>query len=222
MEKTVTTEWEQVYADIEDLLAPGLSLDPWEQVLYYHLLRHTRLKGKESGTFAVAPLSNAVPLSDFKVRDVLRSLHRKGCIRIEDRSRNGHLVHVLLPSEVPGLSRPDVPVAPVDIELLDFFTGRQYIETLLVREQNACFYCLRQVTKDSCELDHMIPQVEDLNNSYRNIVVTCHGCNKEKRGVSAADFLRNLYRTGVLNEKELQQRLSAVEAVEAGLLVPEV
>lgn len=218
----MATEWEQVYADIEDLLGPGLDLDPWERVLYYHLLRHTRLKGKESGTFAVAPLSNAVPLSDFKVRDVLRSLHRKGCIRIEDRSRNGHLVHVLLPAEVPGLSRPGVQPAPVDIELLDFFTGRRYVEALLLRERDACFYCLRQVAKESCELDHLIPQMKDLNNSYRNIVVTCHGCNKVKRGVSAGDFLRHLYRTGVLNEKELQQRLSAVETVQAGLMVPEV
>jgi hypothetical protein len=41
-------DWAEILAEIEDLLAPQLSLDPWERTLYYHLLRHTRLKGLSS------------------------------------------------------------------------------------------------------------------------------------------------------------------------------
>jgi HNH endonuclease len=219
---TLKNEWEQVYSDVEDILAPSLGLDPWERVLYYHLLRHTRLKGQNSGMFAVAPLSKAVGISDFKVRDVLRSLHRKGCARIEDRSRNGHLVAVLLPSEIPGLQRPSEEFTPLDIESLDFFTERRYLAALLARENNMCFYCMKQLAEATCELDHLIPQAEKLDNSYRNIVAACHACNKSKGELAAPDFVRKLYREGVLNEKEFQQRLAAIVAVQASELVPNV
>jgi hypothetical protein len=218
----LTNDWERIYSDVEDLLAPSLALDVWERALYYHLLRHTRLRGNTSGTFAIAPLSKAVGISDFKVREVLRALHRKGCARIEDRSRNGHLIAILLPSEIPGLQHPSKESAPIDIEALDFFTERRYLGALIAREGGKCFYCLKQLTESICELDHLIPQAEKLDHSYRNIVAACHTCNKAKGELPASDYLRKLYREGLLNEKELQQRLEAVLAVQSGTLVPDV
>lgn len=215
-------EWEQIYADIEDILAPSLELDCWERALYYHLLRHTRLKHQRSGTFAVAPLSKAVGMSDFKVRDVLRSLHRKGCAIIEDRSKNGHIVAPLLPAEISSLQYPADEKTPIDIESIDFFTERRYLSSLLSRENGMCFYCLKQLVDSSCELDHVIPQAMALDNSYRNIVATCHTCNKLKGEIPAADFLRRLYRDGVLNESELQQRLAALAGIQNGELIPNI
>lgn len=219
---SVAAEWEHVYSDVEDLLAPALHFDPWERALYYHLLRHTRLKGLTSSLFAVAPLARAVAISDFKVREVLRALHRKGCVRIEERSRNGHLVTVMLPSEMEGLARPPDVEAAVDIESVDFFTGRRHVAPLLAREGGRCFYCLKALTVDTTELDHLIPQAQDLVNSYRNIVTSCHGCNKLKGETVADDFVRRLYRDGVLNGSELQERLAAIAAVQAGERVPEL
>ena len=216
------TAWDQIYGDIEDLLAPSLGLDPWERVVYYHLFRHTRLKGRPSGLFAVGPLSKTLPISDFKVREVLRSLHSKGCLRIEDRSRNGHQIYVLLPSEIPGLARASTEGRALDVALLDFFSGRRYVGALLARENGACFYCLHTLTVETCELDHLVPQAEKLDNSFRNVVVSCHNCNKAKGSLLAPDFVRKLYRSGVLNEEELQDRLAAIEAVQSGVLVPDV
>ena len=215
-------DWGQVFADFEDLLFPQLSLDPWERTLYLHLVRHTRMKGLPSGLFAVGPLSRALPISDFKVREVLRSLHSKSCVRIEDRSRNGHLIHVLLPSEIPGLSLPTSEPASVDVASLDFFSGRRYVLALLARENSACFYCLRAITAETCELDHLVPQAEKLDNSFKNVVCSCHNCNKAKGSQQAASFLRDRYRANLLNEEELQNRLSTLEAVQSGSLVPEV
>jgi hypothetical protein len=40
---------ERLIVEIEDLLFPRFQLNVWERVLYYHLLRHTRLIGIESG-----------------------------------------------------------------------------------------------------------------------------------------------------------------------------
>lgn len=214
--------WDQIYADIEDILAPQLNLDPWERTLYYYLLRHTRLKGITSGLFAIGPLSKVLPISDFKVREVLRSLHAKGCLKIEDRSRSGHLLYVLLPAEIPNLSRPYSSIPVVDITSLDFFSGRQYVVSLLVRENHACFYCLRAITADTCELDHLIPRAEKLNNSFTNIVGSCHNCNKAKGSDSAPNFLRSRYRANLLSEAELQNRLSTLEAIQNASLVPEI
>lgn len=212
--------WDQIYADIEDILAPQLELDPWERTLFHHLLRHTRLRGIGSAVFAIGPLAKALPISDFKVREVIRSLHAKGCIRIEDRSRNGHLVSVLLPSEVEGLARPATVSIAIDIASLDFFSGRQYVLPLLARENHACFYCLRSLTAETCELDHLVPQAEKLDNSFRNVVASCHGCNKAKGSGSASGLLRNHFRAGLLSEEELQNRLSTLEAIQSGVLAP--
>ena len=215
-------DWEQVLADLEDLLFPQLNLDPWERTLYLHLLRHTRMKGLPSGLFAIGPLSKVLPISDFKVREVLRSLHAKACLRIEDRSRNGHLVHVLLPSEIPAVSRLTAEPATVDVAALDFFSGRRYVLALLARENSACFYCLRAITAETCELDHLVPQAERIDNSLKNVVCSCHNCNKAKGFQQAASFLRDRYRANLLSEEELQNRLSTLEAVQSGGLVPSV
>jgi 5-methylcytosine-specific restriction endonuclease McrA len=214
--------WEQIYSDIEDRLVPGLGLSVWERALYYHLLRHTRLKSLPSGMFPLVPLSKAVGISEPKVRDVLRALHRKGCVKIEERSREGHLVAVLFPSEMTGLPEPPNESLVIDIEEIDFFTGRRYVEALLNRESGACTYCLKKLSRETAELDHLIPQVVELENSYRNVVVACHGCNKAKGVLPASDFVRRLYREGVLNETELKARLARIEAIQAGEVVPEI
>ena len=215
-------DWRQIIADIEDLLFPQLKLDPWERTIYMHLLRHTRLNGASSALFAVAPLSKAVPVSDIKVREVIRSLHAKGCISIEDRSRQGHLIQVFLPAEISKISKAAPRVETVDIESLNFFTDRRGALAILERESHRCFYCLRTVTQQTCELDHLIPQAERIDNSYRNIVASCHQCNKAKGATEVASFIRAKYRAGLLSEEELQDRLAALAAVQEGTRTPTV
>ena len=218
----VQPDWSAIYADVENFLILGLGLSAYDRSLYYHLLRHTRLKGRESAMFAIGPLSKATGLSDFKVREVVRNLHQKGCLRIEDRTRLGHKISVLLPGEISGLVRPAAPTEPVDLLAIDFFANRQHLGAILARESQACFYCLKKLNHETCELDHVSPQKDALDNSYKNIVASCHGCNKAKGDRSAEDFVRSLYRSGVLNERELQLRLTAIEALRAGQLVPEL
>jgi len=215
-------DWAQAVADIEDLLFPQLKLDTWERTLYMHLLRHTRLKGSSSALFAVAPLSKALPVSDIKVREVIRSLHAKGCINIEDRSRQGHLIHVFLPTELSSLSKAIPRLEPIDIELLDFFNDPRCAVAILERESYCCFYCFRALTLQTCELDHLIPQADRLDNSYRNIVASCHQCNKAKGAAEVAGFIRGRYRAGLLSEQELQDRLGALAEVQEGARIPKM
>lgn len=187
-----------------------------------HLLRHTRMKGSASAVFAVAPLSKALPISDIKVREIIRALHAKGCISIEDRSRQGHLIQVFLPTELPSVSKATPRLEAVDVESLDFFNDPRCAVPILERENYCCFYCLRALTQQTCELDHLIPQAERLNNSYRNIVASCHQCNKAKGASEVASFIRGRYRARLLSEEELQDRLAAVVAVQDGTRVPSV
>lgn len=101
----------QELKNIEDYLFPKLQLDHVERALYYHLFRHTRLIGKDSSLFGLLSLSEASGISESTVRERIRALHEKGCIRIDDRSGKGHLLRVFLPGEVDGVvpKRLDIP-----------------------------------------------------------------------------------------------------------------
>lgn len=205
----------------EDHFFPARSFSTRERALYYHLLRHTHLEGKPSALFAILPLANAMGVAESSVREDIRALHERGCINIENRSRNGHLVRVLLPAEVPGVVPASVPATSLDLESLDFFSNRRFVAALLVREDNRCFYCLKRIRADSCELDHVVSQASGRDNTYRNIVCSCHECNTTKQAQSAADFVRSLYRKGVLSQPELNNRLATLEQLQAGKLIPD-
>ena len=102
----------------EDHLFAAMKMTLRERSIYYHLFRHTRLVGKETGLFAIDPLAAALDVSS-SIREDLRSLHDRGCIRIEGKSRNGHLIQVLLPLEIPSVVPELQPSVTMDIEGID-------------------------------------------------------------------------------------------------------
>jgi hypothetical protein len=71
-------------------------------------------------------------------------------------------------------------------------------------------------------LDHVVSQLNGGDNSYKNIVASCHKCNNRKQGFDAEDFLRGLYRKGMLSESEFEGRLSALKALWQGDLKPDL
>ena len=160
-------------------------------------------------------------MSDYAVRDRIRSMDQKGCVKIEERSKDGHQIRVLLPEEIEGLAATDAPQVPVDIEKIDFYSDRRWAEALLKREDSRCFYCLREL-RSNWVLDHVVPRVNGGSNSYRNVVACCHECNAAKQGTSAEDFLRGLYRRGMLGSLEFDARKLALGRLESGYLVPEI
>ena len=206
-------------SEIEDLLFPQRGMDVYERSLYYHLIRHTQLIGRESRLFSLPALAAAIGVSETKVRETIRSLESKGCVELE-RSQRGHLVHVRTPEDL-GLALPETAEEIPDLEALDFYSGRRYVDALLAREDDRCFYCLAALKADSCVLDHVRSQADGGGNSYRNIVAACHSCNSKKQGVVAEDYLRILYRQSLLSEAEFASRLEALEAIREGRLIPE-
>jgi hypothetical protein len=205
----------------EDHLFPALKLSVRERVLYYHLLRHTHFEGKPAALVAILPLANAMGVAESSAREDIRTLNERGCIKIEDRSRNGHLVRVLLPEEIEGVAPKSAPLVELELDGLDFYSGRRFLAALLAREGNRCFYCLKSVRSESCELDHVMSRANGTDHSYRNVVCSCHVCNTTKQAQAATDFLRTLYRKGILSQAELADRFSALEQLQAGQLVPD-
>ena len=71
-------------------------------------------------------------------------------------------------------------------------------------------------------LDHVNAQMNSVDNSYRNVVVACCECNSRKQGRNGEDFIRVLYRNGVLSASECQDRVEAIERLRSGKLVPKL
>lgn len=208
-----------VAREIEDVLFPRLELDTRQRALYWHLFRHTHLEGRATVVVGLDSLSRKMSISTTTLRESIRSMASKGCVSIDDRNRAGHTIAVRLPGEIPGLVVA-APAVAVDIEGIDFYENRRYLQPLMERQEGQCVYCLRVLTAESAVLDHLVPQMHGGDNSYRNVVVACHACNSRKQEMAADEYLRLLYREGVLGQDDLCERLEAVAQVGAGGLLP--
>jgi len=60
----------------------------------------------------------------------------------------------------------------------------------------------------------------EIDNSYSNIVACCHECNSGKQGRSGYDFVRALYRRGLLTTPEFDERIVKLELLRSGNLIP--
>jgi len=215
------SQWEEILLDIDERLFPHFDLNVHERCLYYHLISQTHVRGRQEATIPLQVLVEALGFSAFTVRKAIRSLAKKGIIDLS-QSRAGHFVRPKLPAELGLPERESTRIQSPNIDEIDFYTGRKYLTALITREGGKCFYCLRALSEESCELDHVVSQMSGGDNGYKNIVASCHSCNTRKQSIAADDFLRNLLRGGLLNDEEFSDRLDALEALQDGKLVPQV
>ncbi len=216
-----------IWKQIEDQLVPRLRLNLTERVVYYHLLRHSRLEGNLQLRFSILWLTRGIRLSAAPARQAVRTLVDKGALRLRERTRAGHVVEVLLPDEIRS-SKPDgvVPAClarrprAANLEEIDFLQTKARREAIHTRDGGRCFYCLTQLTPRTRCLDHVIPLARLGRNSYRNLVSCCVGCNTQKGETAADDFLRTLCRARRLTASELAGRLRVLDALAAGDLRP--
>jgi hypothetical protein len=213
-----------VWKQLEDLLIPRLRLSAVERSVYSHLLRHGRLESKPKLRFSIRWLARSAHLSAWIARRVVRSLIAKGALRLVERARAGHLVHVRLPEEIPSIRAGQLAAGrnarPASLEAADFLQIRELREAIHRRESGRCFYCSRRLSPKTRCLDHVVPQVRMGGNSYRNLVSCCTECNSLKKDRRAEDFLRWLYREERLSAGELSGRLRALKALASGKLRP--
>jgi hypothetical protein len=217
-----------VWKQLEDFVVPNLALTVLDRAVYSHLLRHSRLEGKNRLHFSLAWLANGVGISEGAARPALLRLIDHGALRLIERSKAGHLVEVFLPEEIPvavphsckGASLPSPVNGSLKIDELNFFREHSLREAIHARERGSCFYCLCRLKPGVRCLDHVVPQSRGGGNSYRNVVSCCLECNSRKGQTPAGDFLRWLYRQRRLTARELTARLRAADTLAAGKLRP--
>lgn len=219
-------EFAQVFAQFQDHLAPRL--DVYEQAIYLYVLRHTLVEGKREEIIGFKSARKKLafgvgkagtPPSEGIVYDKLKSLEAKGCIRVVGSERSGTRVQIVLPNEIPNLVPVATSALPIDLETLDFFAVPENRKLILEREEWRCFYCLAKLDENNHVIEHVVSRPEG-NNSYRNVVGSCRRCNNRKNDIPAEDFLRSLYREGILSGDEFALRLSLLNRLFAGELKP--
>jgi hypothetical protein len=210
----------------QDYLAPRL--DTYEQAIYLYIFRHTRLIGLDEAVLgfksartrmAAGVGEKGKPMAEHTCYERLRSLKAKGCLEIVTVERTGSRIRLRLPKEIPGVVVDPEPRSAVSLEDMDFFAVEENRSLILAREEHKCFYCLRALNAENHVIEHVVSRPEG-NDSYRNVVAACRQCNNRKGASVAEDFMRVLYREGLLSKDEFELRLSHLQRLRAGELRP--
>ena len=209
----------QIWADIEEHAGPALSLRPSERVVYFYLVRRTRLARRRKVLLSARILARGTGLSCPTARIAARRLVAKGLLRVTNCGLAGLRIEVFLPREVPGCVVDRVSDGS-RLDSLDFFYSNFRRSALYRREAGRCFYCLCRLRREHRVIDHVVPQTRGGANSYRNLVAACLQCNMAKSDLCAADLLRKLFRDGKLSAVELRSRLHQLKLLQRGQLKP--
>lgn len=214
--------------DFRDHLAPRL--DPFEPAIYLHAVRHSRLVEQDevvigfksaAARIATSYRGNGQPIDVGTCYVKLRSLQEKGCLKIITVEEKGTRIRVYLPREIAGVIPLETVQPMISLEDMDFFSVEENRQFILVRERRRCFYCLRALTAENHVIEHVVSRPAR-DNSYRNVVAACRQCNNRKGDSDAEGFLRVLYREEFLSADEFEQRLSHLQPLRAGELLPVV
>ena len=216
----------QVICEIQDYLAP--QLDGWEQMLYHYLFRHTYMEGGD--TLVVASRSigpkigkgrnDSSELARNNGPRKLRTLEEKGVIKILGNTRLGTEVRVFLPRDIPGLiPKPSEP-SSIDLTVVDFISIDENRRKIFGRDLQRCCYCLKALNKENYTLDHVVPQTDGGDHSYKNLVTACFECNSKKHPQLAGEFLRANYRAQLISNDEFNTCLKYINDVRSGAVVP--
>ena len=219
------SELENILIDIQDDLVP--ILDSYEQAVYHYIFRHTFLIGKKRTCFSAGSAdigygsgAKLTKPSKKTRSDRLRTLEKKGCIKIIERSHRGITVELILPQDIIGLKTDTNTADSIDIENLDFFKDKRLLKTLLTREDNRCFYTGKKINVNNCYLDHVIPQAAGGDNSYKNIVASSYDANTLKSDKPVENFIRQLYKDDILSLLEFSALKQKITDLQDGNLVP--
>lgn len=219
-------EFTTIFIQYQDYLAPRL--DVYEQAIYVFLLRQTHLEGRREAVIGFKSARRKLgfgigkagaPPSEGVVYEKLRSLEAKNCISLHGSERGGTRIEVKLPSEIPGVIPSPTPAPDFNLEEQDFFSVPANRALILERDRWRCFYCLAKLDENNHVLEHVVSRPEG-DNSYRNLVASCRRCNNRKGATAAEEYVRSLYREGILSGDELTERVHHLQALRDGKLKP--
>lgn len=220
------TDFRALLIAFQDHLAP--KLDVYEQAVYLYIVRHTVAIGQSEAVIgfksarkkmAFGVGTAGTPPSEGTIYEKLKGLESKGCIKVLSSERTGTRVRVIPLEGIPGLIAVPAAEPALTLEQIDFFSTPENRKLILEREGHKCFYCLAGLNGENHVVEHVVSRPNG-NNSYRNLVASCRQCNNRKNSDTAEDFLRTLYREGLLSSEDLKTRISHLERLRAGELRP--
>jgi DNA-binding transcriptional ArsR family regulator len=180
---------------------------------------------KEASLELVVPakaIAVATGLSQQSVNRHLRLLEKTGLVRITDRSRFGfHVLLTNLESIIATLA-DKIGSNGLDIEAIDFYSARRYVDILLARQGGRCIYTLRGLKPENTQLDHLKPVSRGGDNSYRNIVACTFEANTRKGDKDPIEFLRQVFREGIISEEEFKAQVELLKQISSGELKPDL
>lgn len=219
-------EFGKFFVAYQDHAAP--MLDVYEQAIYLYIVRHTLLDGNSETVIGFKSARKKMafgigqagtPPSEGVIYTKLKSLASKGFIEILASERTGTRIRLFTPFEMADIFKPPLEVATLSLEEADFFEGSENRKRILERDGFRCFYCLKALDDNNYVIEHVISRPTG-NNSYRNLVSSCRTCNNRKDAGLADDFLRLIYREGLLSHDEFQVRQQQLERLRRGELKP--
>lgn len=209
-----------MWREIEEQWAPALRPWPVERLIYFYLVRRTRVEGRREMLISATQLARAVAFAPVTVRVALRRLACKGAVRVVERGREGQRIEVRLPREIPGFTLAVRDTRELDMETADFFANQRLRTAIYRREKQRCFYCGKKLHYGNRTLDHVLARAEGGGNGYRNVVACCVECNSGKGSMSGAQFLHALAKRGVLAQEQSAGRKAALKALQEGRMRP--
>lgn len=69
-------------------------------------------------------------------------------MKIIGATRHGILVEIVLPDQIPNLTKKEGSEFEVDIDSRDFLSDQKLRKVILEREQHRCFYLGRKITEE--------------------------------------------------------------------------
>ncbi len=220
-------EFQKFLADYQDYGAP--LLDVYEQAIYIYIVRHTLLNDLEETVIGFKSARKKLAFGTGKagtapseaiVYEKLRGLERKGFVTIVASERTGTRIKPLSPfvNKSPNSKGQSSPY--IEIENADFFDDQDNRKLILQRDRYKCFYCSVGLDENNYVIEHVISRPLG-DNSFKNLVASCRQCNNRKDSSPAVDFLRRIYREGLLSQTELAERLNQLDQLQLGNLKPD-
>lgn len=201
----------EVWAEIEEQFPHRFETLPTDRLVYFYLVRQSRLQGERKLKVTWRRLGSALRFSPGTVRSAMQRLRDASAVRVRAFRQDGLVVEVRLPSEIRGQHQMEGWLARTVVRTADFYNNPRLRSTIFDREKKRCFYCGRRLQGWNATLDHVRPQAYGKDHSWNNVVACCWECNGRKGRRTAEEFLRQLEREGRLTAEEHQKRRKALE-----------
>jgi hypothetical protein len=139
------------------------------------------------------------------ISKVLAALEKKKCLSIGDKTREGTLLTVRLPWEIPAV-KEKMAMTDVGSRAPDYYEDAELRRKLFERDSWRCLYCGDSVNAETATLDHKIPRSKGGTNEPDNLATCCFICNSIKSGKSYEEVAPAL----LASLRERRSKLSTV------------